>query len=288
MINIITIIFVCLTTFSWNSNGSNDKKSYKLEYNLAKGTHFIFTYIRDDHYEYEFMGNPSIINTNDKFEYSFMVEENSSDKLKYLVTYNNITIKTDNPQVTSIPDYSDLIGEKISAVITKKGKIVKLDGFSDLPELTMPGKGLMNAEKYTNAFRMLFPELPEENVSLGETWTGSRYFEEHDSGGLFKIRINDRYKLIDEIKSNEKTCLKIINNYVFDITGTGDLQGMAFIAKITGTGKDTILFDHNQNMLINIAGESEIRGSLEIDEEDVKMSLPMYHKYKETYIIEIK
>jgi hypothetical protein len=265
-----------------------EEKKFKLEYRVPVGTEFLLTTTRDDHYEYEFLGNPSIINTMDRITYLFEVGNISNRRMELIVKYEDVTSSTDSPQVTSPFDFSELIGEKVEAVLARNGELLKLGGFDDLPELSIPGKGLLNEEKYSNAFRVLFPRLPEHEVGIGDSWNYQLTFDEHDSGALFKVRLDYNYTLVEETQIDGRICLKISGKYTIDVNGNGEMQGMAFTAKLTGTGTDMVYFDHKKNMLIRIIGESEIKGSADVEEEDVDLSLPMHHKYKETLTVKFK
>jgi hypothetical protein len=236
----------------------------------------------------QMMGNHSRTRTIDKMSYLFTVEENSPETISFLVRYDDFSTETDNPQITAPADYSPLIGSEIRSEMIRQGEIVKLDGMNDLPVLNIAGKGELNEGKYSIVFRMLFPKLPSQPVAFGDSWTDSQYFEEHEAGNLFEVRINYKYTLTDRIVEKGNEYLRIIAEYIFDIQGNGSLQGMPFQAKMDGSGSDTIFFDQDKNMIHSITGESEIKGSAEIDEEDIELSLPMHHKYKETYRIKFK
>lgn len=168
MVNCMMTIFIAVFLTGGNHPGLEKGEKYLLEYKLPRGTQFYFTYIRDDDYEQEYLGNFSKTRTIDTMEYLFSVENISQNDIAFQVTYHDFSTETDHPQITQPADYSALIGNKVNTLMTKQGENIKLEGFENLPVLNIPGKGELNEEKYRIAYQLLFPRLPSHPVRFGD------------------------------------------------------------------------------------------------------------------------
>jgi len=224
------------------------------------------------------MGNEIITNATDKFEYKFTVIEDVEKGMVIEVEYDSVYHLSDDLQYIE-PDFSQLIGEKAEFHLSSLGRLSDFEDFDDLPVLRSPTLGTINEEKYLIHLRIQFPILPEKHVKLGDKWIAERYFEEHDQNALFKVNINYNYTLVEETRLEGTLCLKIKSEYIFDIKGKGEMQGMPFDGNLSGTGEETIYFDYVNGFLLQVDGMSKIKGEMEFKEDE--FSIPMHQEFKE-------
>ncbi len=282
---ILRKIILGILFLSISSSNALELKKYKLFYKLPNETKFKLNSFRDDYYEMDYLGNETVTNSTNKFEYLLEVKNITDNGMELEVVYKNVTFVSDHPQYTGPPDFSELINKKVSVFLSTRGVVTKFKGFNNLPEITLPGKGMINEEKYTIPLKVLFPKLPDKPVQIGDQWDKKLTFEEHEGNSIFEIIALYSYTLIEETEKDSKPCLKIKSEYTIEVTGKGDMQGMPFIAKMLGKGTETIYFDFVKGMLIEITGDSDIKGSADFKEDE--FSIPMYHKFKEGVTVEI-
>jgi hypothetical protein len=157
---------------------------YTLVYKMDEGTTtFTVEMARKHRNQRNIMGNDLITNSKDLTVYGFAVNSSGENGLKLELEYVERTHETDDSQILTGPDFSNLIGKKVKMVLSPTGELSGFAGFEDLPEIVIPGQDASLGElQYTNELRGLFPRLPESAggldlvLDLGGSGTETLYF----------------------------------------------------------------------------------------------------------------
>jgi hypothetical protein len=251
-------------------------ETYDLKYDLPAGG--TFTLKSTETQKEMAQGGTQVAATTDvTIEYVFTVASADADGLLLKLEYKDRQLTTDAPQPTGGIDFSPLLGQTASLLLSPTGDLSKFSGFKELPEIATGRGAPMNRETYINELRILFPGLPDHPVSRGDTWSKTHQFQQPMPGGAAaNVTIDITYKLAGSTVVRGFNCVEIDSDYTIAVSGQGDLQGEPFTMTMDGKGTEKIYFAHERGMMIEKTGESKVTGATEargmkfpIDEETV-------------------
>jgi len=260
-------------------NGTQGKK-YDLKYKMNQGAKFTLTYT--DAFErttYFFDGDITGNTIDDTFEGSVKVKSVEKDKeLTLEMEILKASRLKKNPGGTFPIEFKGLIGEKVIVALSPYGIPLWMGVLDELPDrdrfLRRTGP-----DQYLHRIFSIFPKLPEDPVSIGDTWT-HKIEAERPAYGETKSDIisNYMYKLLEEAKINGIDCLKIECTYTQSLKSEGEMRGHHFKTEFQGKGTETIYFAHKKGMVLQKEGTFKHEGTREngetLEQEDaVKYSV---------------
>ena len=258
-------------------------KKYSLKYKLRKGSSFILTSIRKDHYTREIMGNEIVADQLDHTRYRFHVKSSNRKGMTLEMEYLEKDHSTEGSG-SMHPDFSGCMDIKTSLFLSKSGVISDFTGFDKLPEVEIQDRQvIMDEEKYINELKDIFPKLPDHRVQAGDSWKDQRLYKELIVEDSVQIEIEVTYTFIEETVKGGLPCLVFASKFTMSMKGEVYVEGIDLAIDMEGEGEDQIYFLHEKGMLHSIEGTSFLEGSA--DNEDMGFSMPMRHEYTSELII---
>jgi hypothetical protein len=273
-------VFISLAIAGCSLMGiSRGPKKYDLKYKLKEGFKFSLTLSGQNHYVREVMGNELAVDTKGTAEYGFEVLSTTKEGSTLEVDYGNRIHETDDPESQGGVDFSELMGKKTKIDFSLRGELSNFAGFENLPTIEIPDQeASLGEEQYINEIRRIFPKLPDNPISVGETWSHIQKTDESTQGGTVTITSDYIYTLLEETEKNGIDCLKIDAKYTVSVEGKLASRGIEFTMKLGGEGNELLYFAHKKNMLLFSEDNLVLEGSA--NNEALGISVSMKHDYK--------
>ncbi len=251
-------------------------KQYTLAYKMGKGSSFTLEVARKHRNQRNVMGNDRITNSEDLKAYGFTVQSSDKDGMTLGIEYKERTHDSDDPQIQTGPDFSELVGRTVEMFLSPTGKPSGFKGFDELPEIAMPEQEeRLDEWWYINEVRDILPFMPETSVSPGDTWSHTVEHEERAGEGMLPVVIEYTYRLIEETKIDGHDCVRIDGVYTVKISGSFSVGGLDLELDLSGKGEETIYFAWKKGMLLSAESQSVVSGSA--GNEEMGMSIQMKH-----------
>jgi len=251
-------------------------KKYTLAYQMDKGASFTLEVARKHRNQRNVMGNDMVTNSEDLRAYRFKVKSSDKDGMTLAIEYKERTHESDDPQVQTGPDFSELTGKTAGMFLSRLGEPAAFKGFDELPVIPIPEQqDRLDESRYVSEVRDLFPYLPENPVSPGDSWSRTVEHEERAGDAALPVVIEYTYTLIEETKIDGHDCVKIESEYTVKISGAIDAGGLELELNLAGNGEEIIYFAWKKGMLLSADSQSVIEGSA--DNEAMGMSIQMKH-----------
>jgi hypothetical protein len=175
-------------------------------------------------------------------------------------------------------DFSPLIGQTATLLLSPTGELSRFAGFDALPEISA-GPMSLSSQAYINELRVLLPALPVGEVGQGDSWTDEIRFQEPIPGGTANVTVDVTYTLRGQTMFKGADCLEIGSEYTFAFAGQGETQGTPFTLSVDGTGTEEIYFAHERGMMLEKTGQRtstskfESRGMSFLTEDETRTTV---------------
>lgn len=192
------------------------------------------------------------------------------------VTINDWVFSMDNPLNHIYPDTSNVEGRSFNVTYSPEGKEIENVEIDDLPEVSMD---MTNSPPLIprRFFSDLLPELPDDNVKIGDTWT----LEDVKRWSADQIKFNTKAETINTLEGFETVqgmeCVRIKSRVKGTLYGTGKLEGQGF--KATSDDSDTTItwyFAYKEGIFVKSIMESI--GTMEATHGPLEVPLMMKAK----------
>lgn len=234
--------------------GVNLEYSFPNEYNNYK-------LVQKMDQEIDAMGQ--LIEIDNVSEVDFLLKKNSDEggNVKIDIKVNSVSMKIETMGQQMGPDLSELDGKDFHMVVSKKGKEVDTH---EADEIVYQ----VSSDEKSNLgmlFNSFLPDLPDEPVKTGNTWTSqdSLHFKDGDRNTI--VVTTNTHTLNDFIEFEGMNCAEVKTTYEGYLKGNGYSQGapLTFDVKITGDG--TWYFDFENGRLIKDSGTGSGDGKISMD-----------------------
>lgn len=198
-------VVLLITAFGFFSSAQN--KKFDLKYNIKPQTKFRLTNLHissgtnvlEEPFKQTFYRTRELI-----LDYNVLnpKDNNTVFEVKYV---KKLYKTTDDKGETHINNFEGLKGNKIQYSLSEKGQFGNFIGMEKLPNVNMSGNWTYTARHYQEELEHMFPFLPAEPVSIGDTWTKK----------MFGMTIE--YRLMGEIQLHGYDCVRIYAMITDDI-----------------------------------------------------------------------
>ena len=186
------------------------------------------------------------------------------------VMVNDVAMKVTAPGSSITPNLSKLPGKTFEMTVTNSGEEIGLMGADELSySLGDTGERSMESE-----FEHFFPDLPEQLMNPGDTWTKTDTIDLSDSGMETMIVTRSENTLVgyELLKGHE--CAKITTEYTSSVTSSGAQEGANIDTTVEMEGKETLYFDYKLGVLVLQTSTGSGDGTVKISGKK-EMTLPM-------------
>lgn len=186
------------------------------------------------------------------------------------VMINDISMKVTAPGTNLKPNLSQIPGKTFEMTVTNKGEEIGLMG-ADKLTYYLGEEGEQNME---SEFEHLFPDLPENVLNPGDTWTKNDTTEVSNGGMETVIITKSNNTLAGYEMINGHECAKITSKYNSSMVTSGTKEGANIYSAVEIKGQETLYFDYKMGVVVlqnssgNGSGDVKITGAKE-------MTLPM-------------
>jgi len=252
-------------------------KKYNLKYKMKKGSSFIVTSTRKDHYTREIMGNEIVVNQLDFNKYQFTVKTSKRKGLHLEMKY--LGKEHSSEESNTIPaDFTGCQGIPTSLFLSRIGDLSNFTGFDKLPVVEIRDRQVsMNKDSYINELMDIFPLLPNRRVGPGESWNHQKHYSEKIGEDSLLVGIDITYTLIEESECEGLPCLIIDSAFTLELIGQVNVEGINLTVQLEGEGKERIHFIPKRGLFHSIEGSSTLVGSA--DNQEMGLTIPMLHEY---------
>jgi hypothetical protein len=274
----VRLAYVCLliAAIAVPTDRFEAAKRYTLAYKMDRGASFAMEVAKKHRNERNVMGNDMITNSEDLKAYGFTVKSSDKDGMRLELEYAKRAHESDDPQIQTDPDFSELIGKKVEMLLSPVGVSSGFEGFEDLPVIAIPDQDdRLDEKRYVSEVKDLFPHLPDEPVSPGDSWSHVEEHEESIGDAALPVVIEYTYTLIEETRIDDLDCVKIEGEYTVKISGSFDVGGLELELNLAGNGEETVYFAWKKGMLVSNEAHSVVEGSA--DNDEMGMSIQMKH-----------
>ena len=198
------------------------------------------------------MGQAMVIETDKTYDFSVKSKGMKEGNNQLEITIDSVAIKISGPQGVIPVDVSAIPGKSFDMTLSPLGEEMDLAGAKALQyDMGMQGK-----QSIAPDFQIIFPDLPDKPVEVGDTWPGkdTLNIEEGDS----RVQINmdilstlDGFETIDGME-----CVRVVSQVTGTVEGQGKQQGMDLVTKGKFKGTDTWYFAQKYGILVKLVSKN--------------------------------
>ena len=210
--------------------------------------------------------------TESSVTYTSKGQSGSNHELTATLNKMDMYFATSQGEVT--PDVSEAVGKSFEVVLSPFGEELELIGVSDL-KVDMGPDGVQDL---AGEFQDSFPDLAENPVKIGDTWTSTVPVTQTGSSGESTMTFTHVYTLegFEEVDGYE--CVKLTIDTTGTYEGTTEQGGMELISGGTLEGTGTCHFAYKEGLFIKLIAEGVADGTLLVSAQNLE--IPMSRTYK--------
>jgi hypothetical protein len=265
LVALILISFNAFANYSVSSSKDPERKKskkYDLNYELEKGTSLTLSYSRNFRRTSDIQGD--ITGNTIKDDFTANVKVLSSHKktgLALNIELIKISRNRRNPGGNFNDEFPDMINYEAEINLSSKGKISGYNKFKDIPQQEVWLRRT-TPQQFVHSLKNILTQLPEDPVSIGETWSYVTEDEMEIEGAKSKVVTNYTCKPLEEIEKDGYSCLNIEIKYTESFINEGERYNRNFTHTMDGEGIETIYFAYNEGMLIAKEGSYKQKGKV--------------------------
>ncbi|MBZ0199372.1 MAG: hypothetical protein K8H86_05865 [Ignavibacteriaceae bacterium] len=230
-------------------------QSYKIKYNFETDKSYLYDYTMTNKMTQEVMGNEMKFDSELNAIIRMQKQGDTESGNSILITsLDSATVKTSSPMGDTTMVMTDMLGKRIKLEISPLGKIVTREVLDSVEA------SLMNAQ--FNRETISLPEMSENEIKPGESWTVDKVDSVETAGGVFINTSKNVYTLVGKESYKNYECLKITSVSELTIEGNASMQGFDFVAEGTGKATGTIYFDNEKGLLKEMVQNMELQFNL--------------------------
>jgi hypothetical protein len=223
----------------------------KLRYQLAKGSTYKYTITSDTKAKNQVNGQDMNSTSWSMFGISIAVQDvGKGGELICVVKVDENLTKIDSPMLKDTNRVmKELNGKRARMTVSALGKTLKTVVIDTIPP--MAGMQMAGAISPTDIARQLFIELPEQDMSVGGTWSQTRPDTTNRQGMKIIMKPKVVYKVVGNETVSGYDCLKITFDGTASVYGTGSNRGMEMVIDGTNKMKGTLYFAAKEGVLVS-------------------------------------
>lgn len=170
----------------------------------------------------------------------------AEEAYQVVMMINDVSMKVTAPGTNITPDLSKIPGNSFEMTVTNSGEEIGLIGADELT-YTIGKEGEHSLE---SEFEHFFPDLPEQPLLIGDTWTTTDTIDASDSGmeTIIMTRSENTLAGYELIKVHE--CAKITSEYTSTVTSSGIQEGANIDTTVEMEGTEILYFDYKMGVLV--------------------------------------
>ena len=275
------IIFLMAGCAAKKQFWGDPKTGLILKYQMPKSQTLKYSFTTDMKQNLEVMGNvmENIIASSYEFTTKSKGKKGKNNLIE--ITVDSMKMSINSPQGDFSPDLSSVIGKYFDMTITSKGKELDVAG----AEAIKYNLGPQGDRSIVSDFKTIFPDLAEEPVKVGDSWTTKDTLDVKDGETDIKMTFESVNTLSGFETINGMECIKVTAKTTGVLEGEGQQGGadMVFDGDIEST--DAWYFAYKKGLFVKFISEGETDATISISGPQ-NMTIPMTMEMKfETELI---
>jgi len=205
---------------------------------------------------------------------TFTSRGQSGSNHELTATLNKMDMYFATSQGEITPDTNEAVGKSFEIILSPTGNELELIGITDL-KIDMGPDGIQDL---SGEFQDSFPDLAENPVKIGDTWTSTVPITQTSSNGVSTMTFTNVYTLegFEEMDGHE--CVKLSIDTTGTLEGTTEQGGMELISEATIEGTGICHFAYKEGIFIKIIAEGVAEGTIFISSQNLE--IPMSRTFK--------
>jgi hypothetical protein len=167
------------------------------------------------------------------------------------VVIDSMSLHIASPRGDLDSDMSGVVGKGFDMTVSKLGKEGDLSGAEEIEFTIGPGE----TRNIASGFRSFFPDLPDQLVKVGDSWTTRDTITDRSSNAQIEIAVESLNTLDGYEKVHGLDCARILATSTGTLQGEGEQQGMKLAFEGTIEGTDTWYFAYKEGLFVKLVTE---------------------------------
>jgi hypothetical protein len=250
-------------------------KGLILEYRMSEGDPMSYRFTSNTMQTMEIQGQSIPIDTVETLEFTIEPKGMKGADNALGITIDGLAVSASTPQGDAEADTEDVVGKSFDMTVSKLG----VEGGLPEPDDLMYTVGAEGPRSVITGFGVIFPDLPDYPVVVGDTWPASLQVTDENDVSSVVITI-DAVNTIDGMETvNGLECVRIAATLTGTIEGGGAQQGVEWTMDSEMDGVGTWYFAYKEGILVSDWTEGTADGTITIDAPDGEVVMPVAREY---------
>jgi len=246
-----------------------------LEYRMSSGDARSYTFTSSSIQTMEIQGQSIPVESVETLSFSVEPKGMKDDDLALGITIDGLTVTVSSPRGELEADTDSVVGESFDMALSKLGAEGGLPD-TDALQYTIGPEG---PKSVITSFGVMFPDLPDGPITIGDTWPATlEISEENDEGNVVitvdAINTLEGFETVDGFE-----CAKIEAVLTGIIEGGGIQQGAEWTMLSHMEGGGTWYFAYKEGILVRDVTEGIADGTIVVDSPNGEMTIPVTREY---------
>ncbi len=246
-----------------------------LEYRMSSGDAMSYRFTSDLVQTMEVQGQSIPIESTEVLSFSVEPKGMTDGEHALGITIDDLTVTVSSPQGEIEADTENVVGESFDMTLSKLGA----EGGLPDPDVLQYTIGPQGPKSVITGFGVIFPDLPEGPITIGDTWpTTVEVAEENDQGDvLITVHAVNTLEGFETVEGLE--CAKIAAVLTGTVEGGGTQQGAEWTMQSDMDGSGTWYFAYKEGVLVRDVTEGTADGNIVVHGPNGDMSIPVTREY---------
>jgi len=246
-----------------------------LEYKMDGGEALSYRQTSDMVQTMEVQGQSIPVQSVEALEFSVVPDGKDGGLLRLGVTVDNMSIVVSSPQGDLDTEAADVVGRGFEMTLSKLGEEGGLPD-SETLVYTIESQG---ERSLVPMFGVMFPDLPEHPVEVGDTWPALLTMHE-DTGGAEVLLVMDAVNTVEGFEEfGGYDCVKISSVLDGTIEASGKQEGVDWTMASESEGTGVWYFAHKEGIVVSDVTDGTAHGAITVDVPGGPTEIPVTRSF---------
>ena len=253
-----------------------------LEYRMSSGDDMSYRFTSDSVQTMEIQGQSVLVESAEALSFSVEPKGAKDGDHALGITIDALTVTVSSPKGKIEADTESVVGESFDMTLSKLGAEGGLPD-PDALQYTIEPEG---PKSIITGFGVMFPDLPEDPITIGDTWPATLEIVEQSDASNVVITINAVNTLEGFERVDGLECAKMTAVLTGTIEGEGTQQGVTWTMLSDMDGSGTWYFAYKEGILVSDVTEGTADGAIVVHAPSGEMNMPVTREY--SMIVELE
>jgi hypothetical protein len=246
-----------------------------LEYRMSSGDAMSYSFTSSSIQTMEIQGQPVPVESVETLLFSVEPKGVKDGDHALGITIEDLSVTLSSPQGEIEADTENVVGESFDMTLSKLGT----EGGLPDPDVLQYMIGSEGPKSVITGFGVIFPDLPEGPITIGDTWpTTVEISEQSDKGDVVitvaAINTLEGFETVDGFE-----CARIAAVLTGTIEGGGTQQGAEWTMQSDMDGSGKWYFAYKEGILVSDVTEGTADGNIVVQAPNGEMTIPVSRDY---------